>query len=259
MSCHDHNDDINKCMNIRINKNMKKYNCDFIIHDKKPSLCIKQGHLKKYKNYSKKQHFDFNIKERIDIKIPKINIKQANSDTKRYINKDVISLTINNKSINPDTFLLKKNDHVSNLIKGLLSPGFHNDLSINTFKYCDFIKKVFITNKCADYIMCNTEIGDIAIHITSKAEKATKFTITLFLKGDMTCLKNDQTVNKRNVKNTNIKILWNKNKPEHINIKYLTPNKNYLYSDYKKKIKEKKIQIEDNEKAVYGYKRLSSR
>ena len=251
MSCHNYDDDINKCLNVRIKKNMKKYNCEFIIHDKKPSLCIKEGNLKKYKKYTKYKYMNFNIKDRENIKIPKIDIKEANSAVKRYINSNTISLRLNNKDID-SKILLTNNDKTSNIIKKLLSPGFHNDISINTFKHCDFIKKIFMTNLCADFIMCNTEVDDISIDIIGKKD-IKKFTIILFLKGAITCLNNDKKVNKRDVKDTNIKLIWNKNKPEYITIKYKTPNKNYLYNHYKKKIekiekKNKKVSILDSSK-----------
>lgn len=219
MTCHKYDDSIDECLNITIKKpnRLRKYKCDFIIHNKKLSQCIKKGNLKKYKGYELYKNQKFDIKDRENIKIPKINKKQAISDTERYLKQDTLKLMINNKNV--DSKKILDDDKIYNLIRGLLSPGFHNDLNISTFKYCDFIKKIFKMKQCPDYIMCNTEIDNILINITDN-KQTKKFKIRMILKGNLTCLTSDSTVDRRSVDKTSIDIIWNQKNSENIKIKY---------------------------------------
>lgn len=232
MSCHLYDNDIDKCLNIEIKKNkLQKYKCQFIIHNEKISKCIKKGNLKKHKGFQPYKNQKFDIKDREMLKIPKINLKQAQNDTKRYIGRKSLNLKINGKETDPK-ILLEENNKIYNLIKILLSPNFHNDMSINTFKYCSFIQKIFKMNTCPNYIMCNTEVDYVEITI----HKYNRFEMIFVLKGDLQCINFNQNVDKRSVDKTNIKITWNQNTPEYVSIKYNTPKKSNLYTHYKKSI-----------------------
>jgi len=50
-SCHEFDEDKSNCKKTNIRKGLRKYKCEFVVHSKKPSQCIKKGNVLKYKGY----------------------------------------------------------------------------------------------------------------------------------------------------------------------------------------------------------------
>ena len=50
-SCHLYDNEKKLCNKSRVRKGLLKYDCQFIVDNKKPSKCIKKGNLSKYKGY----------------------------------------------------------------------------------------------------------------------------------------------------------------------------------------------------------------
>lgn len=228
-SCHNFDDNIEKCQNTTIKKNLCKYTCQFIVHDSKLSQCIKKGHLGKYKDYTLYKK-SLQQKKRDSVLIPKINKNQIKSDLNRYLSGKVIILYYNDTKIDSNVLksekiFLKKFPNSEKLyivIKTLLSPGFHNDDTINTFKHCNFTRDVFKTKQCVNYIMCSVNIEKIIIKI--KYNLKYSLYIEEKLKGNLQCFK-DQNIYKRDVSSRFIVFKWDEKKPEKVNINYYNSKK----------------------------------
>ena len=213
-SCHTFDDNVNNCQTAKIKKNIQNYKCQFIVHNDKLSKCVRQGNLKKYVGYKIYSSDAQKIKKREAITIPDIDKKQIQTDLERYLLVNAISLYINDKPINANilktesSFLkeIPNSKHTYMILKTLLSPGFHNDDTINTFKHCNFTQNVFKTKNCVDYVMCNVNIGKIEIKLTHNKEK-TSLVITEYLKGNLQCMKNG-AVDSRAVNNKHITLSW---------------------------------------------------
>ena len=211
-SCHEFDDDCNKCYKT---KTSKGYRCDFVIHDINLSKCIKRKNVKKHPDYNKSTTCQlpvFNLRKD-NVKIPKIDAKQLETGLQRYLKvKGKINLKINNKKVDND-FLKKENFNLSNklytVIKTLIDPGFHNESSISTFKHPEFTKYIFKNNKKIDYIMCNVDIDKINISINyDKDKKKYNLIVSQYLTGKLSCMKNGNLY-ARPIKNIIIEIKWN--------------------------------------------------
>lgn len=224
-SCHIKDNDFEDCSRLFIKKDfIRKYHCRFVIHNEKLSKCIKKNNLKKYEKmgYELKKYKDIKKKISKKVKIPKLEKKQLVSDLKRYLNDDKIKIRVNTNiediSIlkNEKNFLTRfpNNKKMYNIIKSIISPGFHNDVTISTFKENDFVKSIFQNTKNQNYVMCNVDVRNIIIDIKTLKLNEYDLSVTLYLKGKLNCAKvgkkGIENVS-RNVKNNYIKIKLLKN------------------------------------------------
>jgi len=209
-SCHVNDDEPKLCNNSKIVKNkLNKYKCKFVIHDTELSKCIKDKNFNKYKKLGYKIYKNKKTKDnKINVEIPEMDEIQKKSDLDRYLNSKKINLYLNNKKIDSDKlrteekFLEINSRKMYDILRILISPGFHNDYNVSTFKNSILTTDVF-KNKKSDYIMCNVDIKNIDIKI-----KKDKLTIFLYLSGDLKCVGFDQKVLQRKIKNNYIKMEW---------------------------------------------------
>lgn len=230
-SCHKFDDNCNKCNKTTIKKGIVKYSCEFITHDVKLSKCIKKKKdiQKKYSGYFKGKQCNTKsfYAEKIINDIPNIDKSQSRSDLLRYLNGNKIIFKINgkeydNKILKNEKSFLKEipNKNIYLMLQMLISPGFHNDSTVETFNNENLSKYIYNTNKGSKYIMCNTEIGEIDISI-NVLNNNYELIITNFLVGSLSCF-NGQELLKRNVKNIMVITKWDEktNKIKIIYTKY---------------------------------------
>jgi hypothetical protein len=215
-SCHNYDANPEECNKTIIKKSpLNKYSCQFIIHNKKLSQCIKKKNLSKYKDYKiyKVSKKDQKKSKRI-IEIPDLNAKEIQSDLNRYLKGDKIKLIIN-KKIESVEILKNKKSFISKIeggekfykiIKSLISPNFHNDENVSTFKNCIITKEIFKTLECLDFIMCNVEIKEIIIEIQNISIRK-NIIIKEYMGGDFKCFGSNKLM-QRKVGNNYIKMEW---------------------------------------------------
>ena len=227
-TCHIHDGKVKECNNTKIKKRpLTKYDCQFIVHKKKLSQCIRKGNLSRYKDYQiyKVNKSDKMRSKRI-IEIPEIDKKQIQSDLNRYLKTNKIKLIINKKTESSE-ILKNKKSFISKIengeifydkLKTLISPGFHNDESVGTFKNCILTKEIFKTLECLDFIMCNVEIKEIIIEIQSISIRK-KIIIKEYLEGDLNCFGSNKLM-KRKVGDNYIKMEWDLKKDNKVIMSY---------------------------------------
>lgn len=245
ISCHNYDSDSYECNKQHIKKGIQKYDCQFIVHRNKLSQCIRKGHLSKYKNYqiyNVEKQVGNQINEKRIITLPTdIDKKQIQNDLNRYLKGDQIELIINKKPVDSKilktekTFVskIKDGEVMYNILKTIISPGFHNDESVGTFKNKILTKKIFKTLDNLDFIMCNVEIKKIVIEIKNIIYQPNMFKKSLQIKeymgGNLKCFGSNKLM-ERPIKNHYVKMEWNSNKDNEIIMSYNTSNNSKFIS-----------------------------
>lgn len=236
ISCHNYDSDSYECNKERIKKGIQKYDCQFIVHKNKLSQCIRKGHLSKYKNYqiyNVGKQVRNQVNEKRIITIPTdVDKKQMQNDLNRYLKADQIELLINKKPVDSKilktekTFLskIKDGEVMYKILKTLLSPGFHNDESVGTFKNKILTKKIFQTLDNLDFIMCNVEIKKIVINIQTIKKS---LQIKEYMGGNLKCFGSNQLI-ERAIKNHYVKMEWNSTKENEVIMSYNKQNQKFI-------------------------------